>query len=189
METLPSKEHTVIVNKIYEVRGKQVMLDFDLAQMYHVETRRLKEQVRRNIDRFPDDFMFTLTKIEWDELVAICDQLSKNIKHSSVLPFAFTQEGVAMLSGVLRSPIAIEVNITIMRAFVAIRTHLLQFATTRTIQERMRSLEWANKELQRDMKNLSHDTKKAFDDLFSAFSQLSNKINEESTPRRHIGFK
>ena len=77
-----------IQNKIYEIRGHRVMLDFDLAEMYEVETKRLKEAVKRNIERFPDDFMFQLSKNEWKELVAICDQLPKNLKHSYILPSA-----------------------------------------------------------------------------------------------------
>ncbi|MDH6304767.1 hypothetical protein M2459_001504 [Parabacteroides sp. PF5-5] len=97
-------ELQIIQNKIYEIRGHKVMLDFDLAGLYGVETRRLKEQVKRNIERFPADFMFQLTKIEWNGLIANCDNLPENAKYSPATPFAFTQEGVAMLSGVLRSP-------------------------------------------------------------------------------------
>ncbi len=93
-------ELQVIQNKIYEIRGERVMLDFDLAEMYGVQTKRLKEQVRRNIERFPDDFMFELTKNEWKEVVANCDH---KLKYSHIAPIAFTQEGVAMLSSVLRS--------------------------------------------------------------------------------------
>jgi hypothetical protein len=96
-------ELQLIQNKIYVLRGIRVMLDFDLALLYRVENRRLKEQVKRNIERFPSDFMFQLTKLEWQEVVAICDNLPENIKYSPVTPLAFTQEGVAMLSGVLRS--------------------------------------------------------------------------------------
>ena len=109
-------ELTIIENKIYEIRGRRVMLDFDLAGMYEVETKRLKEQVRRNMERFPSDFMFQLNNYEWNQLVANCDQLPLNMKHASAMPFAFTKQGVAMLSGVLRSPQAIQVNINIMRA-------------------------------------------------------------------------
>lgn len=97
------------------------MLDFDLAEMYGIETKRLKEQVRRNMERFPSDFMFQVSGYEWNQLVANCDQLPPNMKHASAMPFAFTEQGVAMLSGVLRSPQAIEVNINIMRAFVRMR--------------------------------------------------------------------
>ena len=114
-------ELTIIENKIYEIRGQRVMLDFDLAEMYGIGTKRLKEQVRRNMERFPSDFMFQVSGYEWNQLVANCDQLPPNMKHASAMPFAFTEQGVAMLSGVLRSPQAIEVNINIMRAFVRMR--------------------------------------------------------------------
>ena len=102
----------IIENKIHEIRGQKVMLDFDLAEMYGVETKRLKEQVRRNVERFPSDFLFQLSAYEWNEPVANCDRLPPTIKHSSVLPLAFTEQGVAMLSGLLRSPQAIEKNLS-----------------------------------------------------------------------------
>ncbi len=92
-----------IAKYIYFIRGEKVMLDFDLAILYGVETRVLKQQVRRNIDRFPDDFMFQLTKIEWDELITNCDKLIGKYKYSPSLPYAFTEQGVAMLSSILRS--------------------------------------------------------------------------------------
>ena len=91
-----------IENKILVIRGQQVMLDRDLAELYGVETKRLNEQVRRNIERFPEDFMFSLNKTEKDEVVAICDHLQA-LKFSPSLPFAFTEQGVAMLSSVLKS--------------------------------------------------------------------------------------
>ncbi len=87
----------VVKRKIYEVRGVQVMLDFDLAALYCVENKRLKVQVRRNIDRFPSDFMFDLSTVEWKEVVANCDQIPANLKYSYVTPYAFTEQGVAML--------------------------------------------------------------------------------------------
>ena len=117
-----------IVQDIYEIRGIRVILDFDLAKRYGVETRALKQSVRRNIERFPSDFMFQLTKQEWSELITICDQFNNNIKHSPITPLAFTQEGVAMLSGILRSQKAIDTNIKIMRAFVAVRNYVLNYA-------------------------------------------------------------
>jgi preprotein translocase subunit SecA len=180
----------VIENKIYEIRGIQVMFDFDLAEMYDVQTKRLKEQVRRNIDRFPSDFMFQLTKTEWTELVANCDQLPESIRHSSVAPFAFTQEGVAMLSGILRSPKAIQVNIIIMRAFVSVRKYLAQVTTAKSIQERVKALEEANEELLKDINDLSEDTSKGFDELFDAFAKLSNEVTLAKTkpPRNPIGY-
>ncbi|MFH0771948.1 MAG: ORF6N domain-containing protein [Candidatus Omnitrophota bacterium] len=92
----------VITSKIFVIGGKKVMLDRDLAQLYEVTTRRLNEQVKRNIKRFPEDFMLRLTKSEKDEPVAICDRFN-SMKHSTVLPYAFTEQGIAMLSGVLNS--------------------------------------------------------------------------------------
>lgn len=104
-----------IENLIHVIRGQQVMIDSDLARLYGVETKRLKEQVRRNINRFPEDFMFELTKEECSrsQIAALNTHRSKNLKY---MPFAFTEQGIAMLSSVLRSETAIEVNIRIMRA-------------------------------------------------------------------------
>ena len=114
---------TNIENKILVIRGHQVMLDRDLAELYGVETRRLNEQVKRNIERFPKQFCFPLVEKEKKELVANCDRF-RILKHSSFNPYAFTEQGVAMLSAVLRSEIAIKVSIDIMNAFVTMR-HLL----------------------------------------------------------------
>lgn len=147
------------------------MLDFDLAEMYNVQTKRLKEQVRRNIERFPSDFMFELTKTEWIELVAICDQLPENLKHSTVTPFAFTQEGVAMLSGVLRSPTAIEVNISIMRAFVALRQYALGYA-----------------ELNQKLETFMIETNMQFNEIYQALTELASQKEEENKPRKRIGY-
>ena len=107
---------------IYDIRGVRVMLDYDLASMYEVDVSQLKRQVRRNIDRFPEDFMFELTSEEVSALRCQNGILKTGRgQHSKYLPFAFTEEGVAMLSGVLRSKVAVQVNINIMRAFVAVR--------------------------------------------------------------------
>jgi len=114
----------LIATRIFEMRGKKVMLDRDIAFLYGVSTKRLNEQVKRNIKRFPADFMFQLTFIERDEVVAKCDHL-QSLKFSYQLPYAFTEQGVAMLSGVLNSERAITVNILIMRAFVKLREVLL----------------------------------------------------------------
>ena len=111
----------IIQNKIFEVRGYRVMLDLHLAELYQVETRALKQAVKRNIDRFPSDFMFELSKDEWLGLITNCDKFPDNIRHTPTPPMAFTEQGVAMLSSVLRSKVAIEVNISIMRAFVLMR--------------------------------------------------------------------
>jgi len=115
-----------IESKILYLRSQKVMLDYDLAVLYDVPTKRLNEQVKRNKERFPDDFMFRLDKIEMDILVANCDRF-KILRHSSSLPYAFTEQGVAMLSSVLKSQRAVEVNIAIMRIFVNIRKFISSY--------------------------------------------------------------
>jgi len=117
-----------IQNRIYAIRGKRVMLDSDLAYLYEVEAKRLNEAVKRNQRRFPNDFMFQLTKDEIDEVVAICDHLER-LKYRPTLPYAFTEQGVAMLASVLNSQKAIDVNIQIMRAFIQLRNYALSEET------------------------------------------------------------
>ena len=115
-------EIEIIKEKIHVIRGQKVMLDFDLALFYGTETKRIKEAVRRNLNRFPDDFMFELTKDEYDFLRTQFASLENGRgKYSKYLPFAFTEQGVSMLSSVINSEIAVEINISIMRTFVAIR--------------------------------------------------------------------
>lgn len=128
-----------IQNRIYEIRGERIMLDFDLATLYEVETRVLNQAVKRNIERFPDDFMFQLKSFEYDDIKNYLNALKQNPSSQFVmmkslapnrtdkyLPYAFTEHGVAMLSGILRSPKAISMNIAIMRAFVEVRKILLR---------------------------------------------------------------
>lgn len=117
----------VIQNRIYEVRGQKVMLDFDLAELYEVETRALKQSIKRNLDSFPKDFMFQLTKKEWAELITNCDNLSETIKFSPVTPFAFTEHGVTMLASVLKSKRARKMNIAIVRAFIGMKKFVLHY--------------------------------------------------------------
>jgi hypothetical protein len=168
-----------IIQRIHEIRGMRVMLDFDLAEIYQVPTKRLKEQVRRNIERFPDDFMFQLSSEEWKELVANCDQLPDNIKHSYIIPFAFTQEGIAMMSGVLRSQKAIQENIRIMRVFVTLRQYVLNYA-----------------ELKHELDNFMRETNSRldrndikFDALFALFDEYIAHKKELEKPRNPIGFR
>lgn len=114
----------IITERIFELRGQKIMIDADLAKLYNVPTKRLNESVKRNVKRFPEDLMFKLTVQEKDELVAICDRFA-NLKHSSALPHAFTETGVAMLSSVLNSETAIQINLQIIRAFIRLRKMLL----------------------------------------------------------------
>jgi hypothetical protein len=133
---------SILQSKIYEFRGVKVMLDYDLATLYEVETRVLKQAVRRNDYRFPDDFMFQLTKLEWQELITNCDKLPESIKFSPQTPFAFSEQGVAMLSSVLKSRKAVATNIAIMCAFVEIRkTITLQSNISQQIMELKNDLE------------------------------------------------
>lgn len=122
MRIIAEKMHTDhnILNRILLIRGKKVMIDRDLAELYGVTTKRLNEQVKRNTTRFPEDFMFQLTLEEKNELVAICDRF-KMLKHSTVTPYAFTEHGAVMLACVLNSKRAIEANIRIVRIFTAMR--------------------------------------------------------------------
>ena len=117
-----------IENRILTFRGKPVMIDRDLAELYGVETKRLNEQVKRNLERFPDSFRFPLTDEEKEELVANCDRFN-SLKHSKVNPFAFTEQGVAMLSAVLKSETAVRTSIRIIDAFVAMRNFLINNAS------------------------------------------------------------
>lgn len=133
-------ELEVIQNKIFEICGCKVMLDFDLAMLYNVENKRLKEAVRRNLNRFPDDFMFELTKMEYDSLRSQIASLKNGRgQHLKYLPFAFTEQGIAMLSSVLNSEKAIEVNISIIRAFVTMRQFTLTYSELKTRIEAIES--------------------------------------------------
>ena len=125
---------SVIENKIFTIRGQKVMIDRDLAELYEVETKRLNEQVKRNLKRFPEDFMFQLSNDEQKELVANCDRF-KNLKHSTSNAYAFTEQGVAMLTSILNSDIAININIQIMRAFVKLRQYALLNDNSEEIKE------------------------------------------------------
>jgi hypothetical protein len=164
----------IIQKKNYEIQGQKVMLDFDLAEMYEVENRVLKQAVKRNLDRFPSDFMFQLSKTDWQELITNCDNLPIGIKFSPVTPFAFTEQGVAMLSSVLKSKKALQVNISIMRAFVFIR----QYALT-------------HKDLTDKLKELENKYNKQFKDVYDAINYLLQKDNQETEQkeRKRIGFK
>lgn len=158
----------VIQSKIYNIRGYKVMLDFDLAELYQVETKFLKRAVKRNIERFPEDFMLTLTEKEFANLR--CQIGTSSWGGSRYEPFAFTQEGIAMLSGILRSEIAIQVNIAIMRAFVAMRQMIVGY-----------------EELLKRIEELEESTDAQFSELYKALTQLlSQRVND--TGRRPIGY-
>lgn len=117
----------MIQQKIYEIRGQKVMLDFDLAVLYEVPTKALNQAVKRNIDRFPTDFMFRLTSEEWESMRSQFVTASQNKRNTVITPYAFTEHGVTMLSSVLKSEKAVKMNIFIVRAFIALRQFALQY--------------------------------------------------------------
>ena len=163
----------IIQNKIFEVRGCRVMLDYHLAELYQVETRALKQAVKRNIERFPSDFMFVLTKEEANLLMSI--GVSQNVippdyNFGVAMPMAFTEQGVAMLSSVLRSKVAIEVNISIMRAFVLMRQMAIGY-----------------EELSRRIEELEVSTDAQFNELYQALTQLLSQSKQQKE-RRPVGF-
>lgn len=160
-EEQPLSGQEDIARLIMDIRGKQVMVDRDLAVLYGVETKRLNEQVRRNIERFPERFRFQLTKEETDELVANCDRLNV-LKHSSVMPYVFTEQGISMLSTVLHSQIAVAVSIKIMDAFVAMRRFI---ATNAKLFQRLEIIEYH----QLEMKKHQELTDKRIDEVFRRF--------------------
>ena len=179
----------IIENKIYEIRGQKVMLDFDLAEMYGVETKRLKEQVRRNIERFHAVFMFELTKeevaISRSQIATLKTGQGYNIKY---LPFAFTEYGIVMLSSVLKSKTAVEVNINIIRAFVRMRQYLLSNIPKKELEELKQRIEYLEEDITSDRESYE----KQFDDLFNAFAKISAIIQSRQTPLDRVkieGFK
>ena len=123
------EELTTIQSKIYEIRGQRVMLDFDLAALYQVTTSALNQAVKRNIERFPEEFMFRISEIEWKNMSSQFVTTSRVKRPKTSLPYAFTEQGVAMLSAVLRSGMAIQVSISIMKAFVAMRNYITTATT------------------------------------------------------------
>lgn len=186
---------TTIQSKIYEIRGQRVMLDFDLAALYQVETRVLKQAVRRNIERFPSDFMFELTA---DEFNSLKDSLRSQFVISNkggirYMPFAFTEQGVAMLSSVLKSAAAIQTNIAIMRAFVAMRNYIMTTSTITAelseIRAKLALLERADEDNAEAVNDLSEDMRKELDNIYEAIAALSVKVPEARKKPRPIGFK
>lgn len=183
----------LIQNKIYEIRGQRVMLDRDLAQMYGVETRILKQAVRRNIERFEgDDFMFELTKDEASRSQIVILNAGGRGSNVKYLPFAFTQLGVAMLSSVLRSATAIEVNRGIMRAFVTVRGLLTTAPTTdgvAELQTELRELKQYLEEVFADYSDINEDTRMQLELINESLSELQAQKRLDDKPRTPMGFK
>ena len=176
-----SNEMILIQDLIHEIRGKKVMLDFDLARLYQVETKALNQAVKRNLKRFPPDFMFQLTVDEFLSMRSRFVTASK--RNTSTPPFAFTEQGVAMLSGLLKSDVAIAANIAIMRAFVQVREYLLAASSVSSELKELRAkVDLLASREDEDMGNI--------DTLYKAIGELATRLEErKNEPRPRIGFK
>jgi len=165
-----------IQRKIFEIRGQRVMIDRDLAEIYGVETRVLNQAVKRNIERFPEDFMFQLTEQEWEIMSSQIVMISKSKRPKSALPFVFTEHGVTMLSSVLRSHTAIQVNIQIVRAFVAMRNLVLQKPVDRIdqIQIEISELKLYLEEIFTDQNNINEDTRMQIELINQSLAELQS---------------
>jgi ORF6N domain len=169
-----------ILNRIFVIRGQKIMLDEDLAEMYRVETKRLNEQVKRNLSRFPKDFMFTLTGKEYENLKSQIATSSSGGQKANwggrrKLPYAFTEQGVAMLSSILNSDVAIEVNIRIIRVFTKLRDYAL---THNQVLLQLAKLEKEVKGNRKDIEN-----------IFLVLKELIEKQAKPAPPRNRIGFR
>lgn len=158
----------LIQTKIYEIRGQRVMLDFDLANLYGVDTRVLNQAVKRNIKRFPSDFMFQLSQREFNDLMS--QIVISSWGGTRKLPFAFTEHGVTMLASVLRSDISIEINIQIVRAFIALRQYALGYA-----------------ELYQKLENFMIETNLQFNDIYTALAEMAS-LNNKQNKTKGIGY-
>ena len=184
-------ELQTIQSKIYEIRGQRVMLDRDLAELYQVTTSALNQAVKRNIKRFPPDFMFQLTNQEFANLKS--QIVTSSWGGVRKMPYAFTEQGVAMLSGLLNSDIAINANIAIMRAFVAMRNYITTTtqitAELAEIRAKLALLERVDEDNAEAVNDLSEDMRRELDNIYQAIAALSVKTPPIDPPRRPIGYK
>ena len=194
----------LIQQKIFEIRGQKVILDRDLAALYQVETKVLNQAVKRNIERFPEDFMFQLTKEEYKNLRSQVVTLenddeflrSQNVtidmrgRHVKYLPYAFTEHGVVMLASLLRSDIAVTMSVQITRAFVAMRQTIAALATTATkvelLNEKVERLNMYIEEVLHDQNDINEDVSMQLELINQSLAELQAKPKD--TPRRRIGF-
>ena len=182
----------LIQSKIYEIRGHKVMIDRDLAELYQVTTGNLNKSVQRNIKRFPSDFMFQLTKEEFDQLKTnlIFQNGISNWGGTRKLPYAFTEQGLAMLSGILSSDTAIQVNINIMRAFVAVRRLISNPPVDKNaeLREEMKKLKDYMEEIFADQNDINEDTRIQLELINQTLAELQVHQKFSDKPRRPIGF-
>ena len=184
-------ELQLIQSKIYEIRGQKVMLDFDLAEMYKVETRVLNQAVKRNIERFPDDFMFQLTAEEWQNMSSQFVMTSRSKRPKTAMPLAFTEHGVVMLSSVLRSNIAIQTSILIVRAFVAIRQLIANPPVDRVgeLEKQMKELKDYIEDVFADYNDINEDTRMQLELINRTLAELQAQKKQPEKPRNPIGFR
>ena len=187
-----------IQSRIYEVRGVRVMLDFDLAALYQVETKVLKQAVRRNLERFPEDFMFEITEQEYNSLIiSLRSQIVTSNERGGRrhMPFAFTEHGVIMLASLLRSEIAVQMSVQITRAFVSMRNYIM---STRHIEAELAELRAKLELLERNdednlaaVNDLSEDMREEISNIYQAIAALSVKEHQSvaDQSRQKIGFK
>lgn len=161
-------ELQVIQNRIYEIRGYKVILDKDLAELYEVTTSNLNKAVKRNLDRFPEDFMFQLNNKEFD---LIFQNGTSSWGGTRKLPYAFTEHGIAMLAGLLNSQKAISVNIQIVRAFIMLRQYALGYA-----------------ELNQKLENFMLETNLQFNDIYQALTELASQKEQDTKSRKRVGY-
>ena len=182
----------LIQSKIYEIRGHKVMIDRDLAELYQVTTGNLNKSVQRNIKRFPSDFMFQLTKEEFDQLKTnlIFQNGISNWGGTRKLPYTFTEQGLAMLSGILNSDTAIQVNINIMRAFVAMRRLISNPPVDKNaeLREEMKKLKDYMEEIFADQNDINEDTRIQLELINQTLAELQVHQKLSDKPRRPIGF-
>ena len=180
----------LIQRKIYEIRGQKVMLDRDLATMYGVETRALNQAVKRNMERFPEDFMFQLTDEEtadWKSQIVMSNSIKMGLRRN---PYAFTELGVAMLSSVLNSKAAIQVNMGIMRAFVAVRQIINLPSATQFVQlqNEVKELKDYLEEVFTDQNDINEDTRMQLELINQTLAELQAQRRQAEKPRNPIGF-
>jgi hypothetical protein len=181
---------SIIQNKIYFIRGQRIMIDRDLAEIYGVETRVLNQAVKRNIERFPEDFMFQLTELEfneWKSQIVISNSENMGLRKK---PFVFTELGVAMLSSVLNSKTAIQINMGIMRAFVAIRQALTSKPTevATELKAELNQLKAYIEEVFTDYNDINEDTRVQIELINQSLAELQTDKKRIDKPRNRIGF-
>ncbi len=183
-------ELQLIQNKVYDIRGQRVMIDRDLAEIYGVETRVLNQAVKRNMDRFPENFMFQLTEREWQYMSSQIVMTSKSKRPKSALPFVFTEHGVTMLSSVLKSNTAIQINIQIVRAFVAIRSLVAVKPADRIsdLQSELNQLKAYIDDVFTDYNDINEDTRMQLELINQSLAELHADKKRTDKPRNKVGY-